>query len=441
MDPRARMGQVLERWFITEPLLFAVFSDHRMLIEPIATIRVGEGRIGYNPAFIDGLDASQLDAVMRLEAVRILLKHPYRRRQHPPHISYQASNLALHEHLHLPLPLPSAFTTFGHHDYDQQFHEFYHARLLEQALPAWGASAPDSPSDPLSDRLADPPSESGGQPQPGGQPGKAAGADADAPAPIADRVPPSLTDYGRSPCIGEENTRPWGEDELMSERIDEHVADAELRQSWGNLPGAIRQRVIANRQPKLDYRAVLRQFRLSVLSTKRRLTRMKPSRRYGFLYQGSRYDFRTRLLVAVDVSGSMSDEDIARGFSLINRFFHYGIERVDAIAFDTQVQGPALTLKHARRTFAIRGRGGTDFQAVIDYLDSHPGYDGAIIFTDGYAPTPKPPRDRRSRLLWIFINESAYHQARGLKTLGTTLFLRPDSARIRSPSSARLSKP
>lgn len=380
-----RIGRVLERWFITEPLLFALWSEHQLLIEPIATIRVGAGRIGYNPAFLDSLDATQLDAIMRLEAVRILLKHPYARRQPPAHINYQASNLALQEHLQLPLPLPSAFATFGHHDYDQQFHEFYHARLLEQTPPAEGAGA--------------------------------------APSKLTE-----LTEYIHSACIAEENTRPWGEDELLAEKIDEHVVDAELRHSWGTLPGALRQRVIANRQPRLDYRAVLRRFRRSILATRRRLTRMKPSRRYGFLYQGSRYDVCTRLLVAIDVSGSMSDAEVASGFSLINRFFRYGIERIDAIAFDTQVQGTALTLKRARREFRIRGRGGTNFQAVIDYLDAHPGYDGAIIFTDGHAPVPRPPQDRRQlKLLWIFINERSYREAQGLRPLGSCLFLRPAS--------------
>jgi len=54
----------------------------------------------------------------------------------------------------------------------------------------------------------------------------------------------------------------------------------------------------------IDY-WVLRLFRRSVLSERRRLTHMKPSRRYDFLYFGSRYEFATRLLVAVDISGSM----------------------------------------------------------------------------------------------------------------------------------------
>lgn len=410
MDARKRMGGMLERWFLTEPLLFSLWSDHRLAIEPIATIRVGGGVIGYNPDFINRLRPAELEATMRAEAVRILLKHPYSRRLLPSHLAYQASNITLQEYLRLPLPLPTAAQVFGHHQFDRQFHEFYHHQLLlrvppmPESLP--GKAARGSAGVAEAEGLA-----GEGRPEQ-----TSAGAVSGA---------ASLQDHATSPIIGLENTREWGEDELYSERIDERVADAELTQRWGTLPGAIRRRVLANRQPRLDYRAVLRRFRMSVLSSHRRLTRMKPSRRYGFLYMGSRYDFTTRLLVAVDVSGSMSDEDLALGFSLVNRFFKYGVEQIDVIAFDTQVQGEPLTLKRARREIAVKGRGGTDFNAPIGYLDQHPDYDGLIIFTDGIAPPPRPPKARRTRLLWIFNNERSYRAAAAsLRHLGTAVFLR-----------------
>lgn len=414
---RERIGRILERWFLTEPLLFSIWSDHRATSAPVATIRVGAGVIAYNPEFIDRLKPAELEAVMRCEAVRILLKHPYSRRLLPPQIAWQASNLTLREHLGaLPLPLPRAVDVFGHHDYDQQFYEFYHHRLLEQASRRPGAEA-----------LA----AAGGT---GGGEGESnSGDSAETPSPLAGQdgggeataATTLLHDYAGSPRVGLENTRDWDEDELFSERIDERVADAELNRSWGTLPGAIRLRVLANRQPRLDYRSVLRLFHRSVLSRRRRLTRMKPSRRYGFLYLGSRYDFTTRLLVAVDVSGSMSDEDIRLGFSLANRFFQYGIDRIDAIAFDTEVHGEALALKRARREIVVTGRGGTNFNAVIDYIDARPDYDGVIIFTDGVAPPPRPPQSRRIPLLWVFIDERTYQAgAPPLRALGRVVFLK-----------------
>ena len=165
---------------------------------------------------------------------------------------------------------------------------------------------------------------------------------------------------------GRENTEDWGPDELRMDQINDRIRTAAETNSWGSIPGRWKERILASLRPRLSYRAVLRQFRASVLSIHRRLTRMKPNRRYGFLYLGSRYDFTTHLLFAVDVSGSMSSEDLARGFSVINRFFEYGVETIDVIQFDTEIKGPPLTLKRARRDVKVIGRGGTSFAPVID---------------------------------------------------------------------------
>ena len=152
---------------------------------------------------------------------------------------------------------------------------------------------------------------------------------------------------------------------------------------------------------------------------------MKPNRRYGFLYLGSRYDFTTRLLFAVDVSGSMSSQDLARGFSVINRFFKYGVETIDVIQFDTEIQGAPLTLKRARHDVEVTGRGGTSFAPVIAFLDKHRDYDGAIIFTDGQAPVPPRPKNRHTRLLWLFNREETYaRQHEALRSFGRAAYLK-----------------
>lgn len=93
------------------------------------------------------------------------------------------------------------------------------------------------------------------------------------------------------------------------------------------------------------------------MSSRRRLTRMKPNRRYGFLQLGSRHEFSTKLLFAVDVSGSMGSEDLARGFSVINQFFRYGVPEIDVVQFDTELKGEVISLKRHRRQIEVVGRG------------------------------------------------------------------------------------
>ncbi len=418
MTARDRIREVVERWFLVEPLLFAVWTTHELTVNPwIRTIRVHQGRVEYNPNFVDALDRHALEQVLALEAMRILLKHPYARRPDNAEVAYAASNLTLQEYLETSLPLPRARDVFGHADFDRQYYEFYYHKLLEQAVSQGSAFG-----------------------TPGGATVRGTAGTASVPPDFSARKGPaaatggeetttSLDGYADPRVTGQDNTTGWGPDELRSDQINDRIRTAQETDSWGSIPGRWKERIQASLRPRLNYRAVLRQFRASVLSVRRRLTRMKPDRRYGFQYLGSRYDFTTRLLFAVDVSGSMSSQDLARGFSVVNRFFKYGVEAIDVIQFDTEIKGPLQTLKRARHTVEVTGRGGTSFAPVVAFVDQHREYDGVILFTDGYAPVPRRPTNRRTRWLWLFNREETYRrQGAALRGLGRATCLKEASA-------------
>ena len=224
----------------------------------------------------------------------------------------------------------------------------------------------------------------------------------------------SLDQYCDADYCGTENSLDWDYDQLFIEQLNDVITDVESSNNWGTVPGGARELILASRTPRLDYRRVLRAFRATVLSSDRRLTRMKPSRRYGFQYMGSRRDFTTRLLFAVDVSGSVSTKDVENAFSIVNRLFKYGIESIDVIWFDTAVRNEdqkPLELKRARESIEVGGRGGTNFQPLMNYLDVHRDYDGLIVFTDGIAPVPeRPKRNRRTRVVWLFNHEENWQR-------------------------------
>lgn len=401
-DSRTRICQVVELWFLTEPLLFSVWTTHRLMANPgIGTIRVSAGNIEYHPDFIASLTQRQLESVLRSEAVRILLKHPYTRRRENAEIVYTASNITLREYMDIDLPFPSARDIFGTDQFNRQYFEFYYFKL--QALADHQASAALGGSGDFWDESQ---TSSDG---------------------TAQDIPP-IERYADAKMSGKENTRDWDKDELLGERINEKIQTAIESHKWGTVAGKLREQIIASLKPKLDYRSVLRQFRTSVLSVHRVLTRMKPSRRYGFLYMGSRRDFTTRLLFAVDVSGSISTQDLIRGFSVINQFFKYGVMSVDVIQFDTEIKTEEpMTLKRARRNIEAFGRGGTDFTPVIEYINQHREYDGLVIFTDGIAPVPSVPKNRKTRILWLFNDQKRYDAMNmKLRHIGTAAFLKED---------------
>ncbi|NEQ66121.1 MAG: hypothetical protein F6K21_11570 [Symploca sp. SIO2D2] len=422
---RHRIASIVEKWLLVEPLLLATWTSHALVSEPrIKTIRVQRGRIEYNPGFIEQLSDRHLEATLRFEALRILLKHPYSRRQAHSATSYAASNLTLQEYLQTELPFPRARDVFGDRSYDKQFFEFYYHKLLDQEP----SSAPTSSSEGTASGALKAGGMGTGEAALGSVSTESEDSEAASTSTPSDRPTDLLSVYTDPTLSGIENTDQWDQDELLSDRLDELVRTAQANNSWGSIGGKLREQILANLHPKLDYRAVLRKFRTSILSQQRRLTRMKPNRRYGFAYMGSRRDFTTRLLFAIDVSGSMGTEQLRQGFSVVNRFFNYGVPTIDVIQFDAKITTDIMTFRRAQQKVQLTGRGGTNFDPILAYLNEHRDYDGLIIYTDGYAPCPEPPQNRRTRILWLFVSEEHYRSCYpNLQHLGQGAYLKANA--------------
>ena len=455
----------MQQWFLTEPLLFAAWTTHQVTANPsISTIRVGKGQLEYNNDFIRGLDKATLREVMKFETLRIILKHPYERRKPNVEFALTASNISIFECLNSSLPMPSAEATFDDDKHNKKYFEYYYNLLVgrkrqpsesndrdkggndkDESQDAKNENQPEeenqsceseddpSPNDEKKeggDSNCDSPCPCGGDCKPGqcknGGAGKGNSGDRKSKtdgqngqakpqmhgtyeAPSFNDQPPKSTIpvYCDATQVCIQNANHWDQDLFVTEQINDLITEIEASDRWGTVAGLSRELILASRIPKLDYRKVLKSFRANVLSTQRRLTRMKPSRRYGFAYMGSRRDFTTKILFAIDVSGSVGTVDIGNALSVVNRLFKYGIESVDVLWFDSAIRcEKPITMNKARREVAVTGRGGTNFQPIMNYLDKHRDYDGLIIFTDGIAPVPESPKkNRRTRIAWLFNNE------------------------------------
>ena len=453
MNTEKRIRKNVEKWFITEPLLFGVWMLHTLSENNnIRNMRVGKGKIEYNSDFIQSLDDDTLDNILLFEGMRILLKHPYARKKKIASAAYLASNITLQEYLDTPLPIPAAKDVFNTNELDKQYFELYYEKLLEKNIPsaemysgAGGGENRDSGAGDIPSAGDDGESGEADDNRNGGsetrddhekmadgeseirddhekmQDGESEARDdhekmqdgeseaRDDHEKTSDSGKP-LNDYLNPLNSGMENTRTWDRDEFEVARINDSIRSAHQSDTWGNMAGRWKEIILATLIPKVDYRKMLRGFRASIISHRRMLTRMKPSRRYGFQYMGSKYDFSTKLLFAVDVSGSISTQDVKYGYSVINQLFKYGIETVDVIQFDTSIKGAPLTFRKAKKDILVQGRGGTDFNDLMNYIDIHRDYDGLVIFTDGYAGKPRKPDNRKTRIMWLFNTESNYNK-------------------------------
>ena len=374
-----RIKSLSQDWFLTEPLLFAVLCTHAIKRNDNmgCDMRCGKGIIEFNPDRLEHLDDKQLALRLKAEVVRIILKHPYQRQPYNPRrdVMRLSSDLTLCDNLEgmdsIGLEPPTIFDI----PRGQAFEQYY--SLMAGQVTQFEQNA-DGDGIPIDMNM----------------PGNGQG-DAD-----SDQVTDSLLQADAGASL-------WDEDELMSERVNHEIETAQRCNQWGSLGGDLKALIESTLVSKQNFRAILSQFRASILSAKRHLTRMRPNRRYGFDAMGSQYAYSTCLLVAVDVSGSVPDEDIQRFLAVINRFFKQGIERIEVIEFDSHITTPEpLLLKQATRSIRVTGRGGTNFQPAIDYYYQNEQYDGLVFLTDGYAPTPKVPDDKRHKpIAWILTTQ------------------------------------
>jgi predicted metal-dependent peptidase len=406
MTARERIQQEAEQWFLTEPVFFAVYCSHRLTMNAnmLCPLRTGKGRIEYNPTFIDTLQDNQLKDLLKVEIIRILLQHPYARQPLGclPMMLQTASDMVIspaYQFSWVDLAKPE--------DYGLpkgQYYEWYANRLNEGNFKGEGSENQEGDASDNGDS-GEQQGEGNSQEAEGDQ-GQSQGQGQDQQG--AEHSTPLASGRGDG---GEASyTSLWEEDQFQARQITDLVQSTT---QWGSLPGDMVELIKKASEGKIDYRGALRTFRSSILSQKRRLTRMRPSRRFGFEQMGSHYDFTTRLLIAIDTSGSVGSEELGRYFRIITTFFKYGIQEIDVLIFDNEVQGEPIKLDDAKKNkqeFKVRGRGGTNFQAPIDYVKENPNYDGLIIITDGYAPTPEVPPHLSAKLLWVIDNEKSYKE-------------------------------
>lgn len=394
----AILKQIVDRWFLMEPALFNIFCRQHLVENPVmdCAIRCGKGRVEYNPGRISQIadNEEHVEEMLRLEMIRLFLKHPYERQ---PECSLPAalslgSDMVIDQHYllpHLNIPKSSEFQLPQRECFEWYVRQFN--ELLQQP------SMPDEKREPGSDDFGKSDNDTDEQ-----NDFMLAGNGKEPPSSHTGIEGFLLSDDELGELSAQSEL--WENDDLRREEINNLIRNTT---DWGSLSGNLIEKIIASLEVKLDYRKVISSFHTSILSSKRRLTRMRPNRRNGFLQMGSIYDLASKLLVAVDVSGSIDNRTLQAFYSVIARFFKYGMESIDVVQFDVGMR-EVSTFKKKQPQIDVEGRGGTEFQSLFDYIKDKRWYDGLIIFTDGYASEPKVEFRMRTKVLWVCRSESDY---------------------------------
>lgn len=352
----------------------------------------------YNPEWVSNVSFEAFEQVVIHELFKVLLKHPTSRVLYPRDIGSLASNITVTETgdntaLH-DLIKDVQFSAENWNLPDHEYLEEYFRRLndnSEQTSEQMEAMFGPDPRDQEGEGgggEGDEEQEGEGQGQGGQGDGKS----------DKEKEQDALKKYADPRG---DNAKDWGENDLFDKEIKNIVDDAKSdMKQWGKYTGSAMGKIVAAHEPKVSPKEILRRFKRSVTTYDRVASRMKRNRRFGLRLPGSRSTLKQRILFAIDVSGSMCNETIANAYSITNAVLKHA--EMDVLQIDTEIKHVDYNVKKKQLDVAIHGRGGTDMNKLIDFVNDSKGkmkYDGVVLVTDCYWPSVPAPKNTKMMVI------------------------------------------
>jgi len=185
--------------------------------------------------------------------------------------------------------------------------------------------------------------------------------------------------------------------------LDE-VAEQTIK-ARGTVPGHIAEKLAALKQitpPKFNWKAFMRRFIGNSTKYNIRKTKRKQSRRFELDF-GMKIESFSHVLIAIDSSASVSTKEVKE---FMNEIYHMNKTGHDfSLVFADTSMGKVVKYKR-NMNFDIEGRGGTDFNEVVDYFNINKSkYSTLIYLTDGEAPAPEA---KIKNVLWVLSERSRW---------------------------------
>lgn len=178
--------------------------------------------------------------------------------------------------------------------------------------------------------------------------------------------------------------------ELTASIVQEVVKDA-YQKSRGELPQAISQLVKCLIENQIDWGKILRMFAVCTRAHTRRPSWKKINRRFPEIMPGYKKDYYSNLVVAIDTSGSIGSEELSQFGAEIKKIQKFR-NKITVIECDAKIQKVYELKKRMDLDLQFRGRGGTDFNPVFEYIKKNRVKPNGIIYlTDGFGPAPEKP--------------------------------------------------
>ena len=171
----------------------------------------------------------------------------------------------------------------------------------------------------------------------------------------------------------------------------------------GNIPGELAE-IIKKLQtilpPSFDWKGYLKRFVGNSVFTFTKKLRRKFNKRYTD-NPGLKIKHKNHILIGVDTSGSVNTRELTHFMSEMVHVQKTG-HQITVVQCDTGITD--ISPFNKNKDWNIKGRGGTEFQPVIDHFNEMRGrYTALIYLTDGEAPAPE---DCPKNTLWVLSAQS-----------------------------------
>lgn len=190
----------------------------------------------------------------------------------------------------------------------------------------------------------------------------------------------------------------WQDSTDVSEQLAESMVRSAVQEAYaeanGDVPSEIRSFIQELVQPKIQWKSILHNFIAKRRATNKQSTWKKRNRRLGNSVMGYKKNRKLVVVVAIDTSASISEDDFKTFYTeMVN--IHQNGATIVLIECDAAVHTVAKFTK--QYTPAFVGGGGTDFRPVFNAIGQKENKllvekpDAVIFFTDGFGIAPNAP--------------------------------------------------
>lgn len=193
------------------------------------------------------------------------------------------------------------------------------------------------------------------------------------------------------------------EEKLLDKQVQRILNDAEhkTKSRGGHVPDELKDKIILDEiiPPKFNWKNYIRRF--TGVSTKifTRKTRRKENIKFPD-NPSLKVKMRQKMLLAIDTSGSVNNNELKEFINEIHHIYKAGVD-VHILQCDTTIKSSKDY--DGKFELGIVGRGGTDFDPVLEFYEEHREYTSLIYFTDGECSTSLKPS---KPVLWVISEQS-----------------------------------